>query len=161
MRHITLEQYNQLLNITSGDKKLIIMIMWECGLGLSEILRLRRNSIFHNQEENAKYFLVVRNGKNCYIKVPREIIAGDDWFTGIWILMKDNKTPRTGRLFFYQRQSINHYLSELSLKLKMEKVSPDMIRSGGIIYKLKLSNMNIRAVAKALGYGLKNMVRYL
>ncbi|MEM5866944.1 MAG: site-specific integrase [Candidatus Aenigmatarchaeota archaeon] len=124
--HITFEEFLALVNATKDPRKAVMMkVMWELGLRISEVLSLTKESII---EKPDGFLLKVetRKQKRPVVDIlPISDELGIELVNYAKFFCKDQS-----RLFPFTRQGIHTFLKKLGKKVLNKHVHPHMFRHG-------------------------------
>src|SRR3989344_5529912 len=145
---LTIGEIKKMIESTSNIKhKLIIKLLYGCGLRVSEIVNLKKNNI--NFEENLIHILLAKGKKDRFVKIPFSIKEQlDNYIKNLEdeILFSSN---RGGKL---TKDTIQKIVQNSAKKAKINKrVYPHLLRHSFATHLLE-QGTDLRIIQKLLGH---------
>jgi len=121
--------------------RIMFMLMYYCGLRVSEVLSLRQSDI--DLKEGLLKVVSGKGGKDRLVPVPRPLLSPYKEY--VRLFKPDN------HLFSYTRQTVFQAIKRVGKKIGRPKIHPHTLRHSYATHILKESN-NLKLVQDLLGH---------
>ena len=161
-KYIKADDMREILKTPENERnRLILQILYRCGLRVGELVHLKIGDINLDERE-----LFVRKGKGN----KQRVVILDDVISGLLSLYLRDSTPEDYDRYLFQSshgghlttRSIQYIVEKCGKKAGLtQKITPHMFRHSLAVHSIK-AGMNIRSVQKRLGHSsLKTTMIYL
>jgi len=145
---LTPEEAGRLINSTPNIKhKLILQILYGCGLRVSEVINLKKNDF--NFEENLIYIRLAKGRKDRFVKIPNSIKENLKSYSNLNNEDIFFPSSRTGKL---TTATIQKIIKNSSKKAGIKKnISPHTLRHSFATHLLE-QGIDLKIIQKLLGH---------